>query len=88
MHIVNSSITLRRIGWTLFWSLAVVSAFVVLLFAWVSWPALIAIAQGGSGRVWLFGDAGFFLVAALMYLVVVGHVIIKRRARGANAVGT
>jgi hypothetical protein len=88
VHFVKSSITLRRIGWLLFWSLAAVSGLAVLLFLWAALPALIAIAHGGSGRVWLFGDAGFFLVAALMYLAVVGHVIIKRRARGANGVGT
>ena len=88
MHFVNSSITLRRIGWLLFWSLAAASALAVLLFLLVALPALIAIAQGGSGDVWLFGDAGFFLAAALMYRAVVGLVIIRRRAQGANGVGT
>jgi len=87
VRFVKSSITLRRVGWLLFWSLAAVSALALLLFLWVASPALIAIAQGGSGRVWVFGNAGFFLLAALMYLAVVGHVIIKRRARGSNGDG-
>ena len=51
VHFVNSSITLRRIGWLLFWSLAAASALAVLLFLLVALPALIAIAQGGSGDV-------------------------------------
>lgn len=88
MHLDNSSGTLRRIGWILFWFLAVVSALTLFLFLWIASPALVAIAKGGSGHVWLFGDAGFFLTAALIYLAVVVHVIIKRRARGADKVGT
>lgn len=87
MHFVNSNVTLHRIFWFLFWCLAVFCAFVVLLYLWIALPVLMAIARGGSAHLWLFGDAGLFLVGALIYLAVVVHVVIKRRARGADGVG-
>lgn len=88
MHFANKSIMLRRIGWLLFWSLAAISLLVVLLFLWTAVSTLTAISNGGSGGVWLFGTAGHSLAAAIVYLAVVVRVIIKRRTRGADGVGT
>ena len=88
MYFANKHIVLRRVGWLLFWSLAAVSVLVVLLFLWAAAPTLAAIANGGSGHVWFFGEAGYLLAAALMYLAVVARVIIRRRAGGTKRIGT
>ena len=87
MYSVNSN-RLRQIGWLLFWSLAAISALVVLLFLWAAVPTLVVIAKGGSGHIWFFGSIGFALATSLAYLALAVAVIIKRRARGASGVGT
>lgn len=71
----------RRSLWLLFWVGAALSGVIVLLFLWAAIPVAIAIAQGGSARLWFFGHTGYAVAAAALYLVVVACVLVLRARR-------
>lgn len=72
-----------RIGWLLFWSLAFLCLLIVFLFAYAALPVLFANTQGGHAHIWFFGNTGFVVLAAALYLAVAITVLVKKRSHGA-----
>jgi len=71
----------RRALWALFWAGAALSSVIVLLFLWAAIPAAVAIAQGGWAQLWFFGNTGYVVSAAALYLVVAACIFIRRARR-------
>ena len=71
----------RRALWSLFWAGAALSSVIILLFLWAAIPVAFAIARGGWAQLWFFGNTGYAVSAAALYLVVAACIFVRRGRR-------
>ena len=69
----------RKVAWALFWLTTFLALLVVLLFVYAAAPVLFAIARGGYGHIFFFGNTGFIVLASALYLAIVAAVFLKNR---------